>query len=270
MSEFILNNGMSLYYEDIGSGQPVLLIHGWTSSHEVFTEPVKLLAGKGRFISYDQRGHGGSKGANGEKATVDTLADDLDELIEGLILKDITLLGWSMGASTVLNYIGKFGCSRLKQVILCDMTPKKVNDDGWKLGLYQGKYTESDRMVDSAKDCKTMVGEYALHADPKLMHVPQQMLEIGLNNVLDQCDADIVMNLFNSMNEHDDRSCVDMITVPLTYFYSEPGTLYSPKLAKWYESRVKIPYKSVAFPDSTHLFISEFPKEFATELEKLL
>ena len=231
---------------------------------------MKLLSGKGRFISYDQRGHGGSKDANGEKATVDTLANDLNELIEGLSLKDITLLGWSMGASTVLNYIGAFGCSRLKQVILCDMTPKKVNDGKWNLGLYQGECTESDSRVDSTKDCKTMVVEYALRADPKLKHVPEQMLEVGLKKVLDQCDAGVAMNLFNSMNEHDDRSCVDMITVPLTYFYSEPGTLYSPKLAEWYGSRVKVPYKSVAFPDSTHLFISEYPKAFAAELEKLL
>ena len=124
--------------------------------------------------------------------------------------------------------------------------------------------------MDRTKDCKTMVGEYALRADPKLKQVPQQMLEVGLKEVLDHCDNGVVMDLFNSMNEHDDRSCVDKITVGLTYFYSEPGTLYSPKLAEWYGSRVRAPYRSVAFPNSTHLFISEYPKEFAAELEKLL
>lgn len=74
MSYFTLKNGMELYYEESGSGQPVILMHGWISSHEIYSEPVEMMKDKARFIIYDHRGHGGSKGANKESVTMETLA----------------------------------------------------------------------------------------------------------------------------------------------------------------------------------------------------
>lgn len=270
MSEFQLHSGSKLYYEDTGSGHTVVMLHGWTSSHEIFTKPVKLLGDSWRLIRYDQRGHGGSRGLSGEPVTVDLLADDLNELLMGLSLTNITLLGWSMGASTVLTYIEKYGCDRLKQVVLCDMTPKKINDDTWKLGLYKGAYTAADSRMDLQKKCDVLFKEYALHTDPKLKNVPGLLLNAGLRKKMKGFDDAAVMSLFASMNEQDLRSNVAKITVPLTYFYSEPGSLYTPALAAWYGEQVNVPYKAVAFPNSTHLFISEYPEAFAAELKKLL
>ena len=152
MSYFKLKNGEKLYYEDIGSGKDtVVMLHGWTSSHYVYTEPVERLKENARCIIYDHRGHGGSKSANKEKATMETLARDLNELITGLNLKNITLVGWSMGACAVLNYVKLFGCNALRQIVLCDMTPKLINDDSWKLGLYKGQYTQHDKELDEKK-----------------------------------------------------------------------------------------------------------------------
>jgi pimeloyl-ACP methyl ester carboxylesterase len=66
MSYFTLKNGEKLYYEDKGSGPDTLIMmHGWTSSHEVYEKPVELLQDKARCIIYDHRGHKGSKDANG-------------------------------------------------------------------------------------------------------------------------------------------------------------------------------------------------------------
>ena len=152
MSEFTLKNGMKLYYQDFGSGQPVILMHGWTSSHKIYSEPVKRLNKKARCIIYDHRGHGGSRDADQETVTMETLASDLNELIEGLSLSKVTLVGWSMGAGTAMTYIRNFGCSALRHVVLCDMTPRQINDTEWKLGLYQGKYTKED-MEELIEEC---------------------------------------------------------------------------------------------------------------------
>ena len=142
MSFFTLQNGEKLYYEITGEGEhTVLMLHGWTSTHEVFEPVLPAICEKARCITYDQRGHGNSKDANREHVTMDTLASDLDELIRGLDLHDITLLGWSMGAGVCLNYMSVYGCDALREVVLCDMTPMQLNDENWKLGLYQGKYT---------------------------------------------------------------------------------------------------------------------------------
>lgn len=270
MSEFILKNGMKLYYEDHGSGQPVILMHGWTSSHKIYSEPVKYLRKKARCIIYDHRGHGGSKKADQETVTMETLASDLNELIKGLSLSQVTLVGWSMGAGTAMTYIRDFGCSALRQVVLCDMTPKQINDAEWKLGLYQGKYTKEDMERNTKKDFLYLYQLFAIGAVPELKNIPDFLLKYLLKKRLRPCNETILKSLSDSMKIQDNRDVIDKISVPLTYFYAVPGSLFSPELADWYQQQLKVPFKAVAFPDSTHMFISEHPKQFAKELEKLL
>ena len=267
MSEFKLKNGMKLYYEDSGSGQPVIMMHGWTSSHDIYSAPVGMLKDKARFIIYDHRGHGGSKE---EEVTMETLASDLNEIIEGLSLSGVTLVGWSMGSGVAMNYINLYGCSALKQVVLCDMTPKQLNDNEWKLGLYQGRYTAEDMNRDAGKDFLHLYQEFAAGAIPKLRKIPGFLLRPKLKERLVNCDESVLRSLSKSMKSQDNRDVVGKITVPLTYFYAVPGSLFSPELADWYGKNANVPFNAVAFPESTHMFISEHPGKFAEELAKLL
>ena len=270
MSEFKLKSGMKLYYEDSGSGQPVIMMHGWTSSHEIYSEPAALLKDKARCIIYDHRGHGGSKDANKENVTMETLASDLHEIIEGLALSDVTLVGWSMGSGVAMNYIRLYGCSALKQVVLCDMTPKQLNDSEWKLGLYQGKYTAQEMQKDAGKKFLPLYQEFAVGAIPRLRKIQGFLLRMILKKRLVNCDESVLRSLSASMKAQDNRDVIEKITVPLTYFYAVPGSLFSPELAEWYQTHANVPFKAVAFPESTHMFISEHPEQFAKELGKLL
>ena len=271
MSYFTLKNGEKLYYEDKGSGADTLIMmHGWTSSHEVYEKPVELLQDKARCIIYDHRGHKGSKDANGGSPDMKTLASDLNELIEGLSLSDVTLLGWSMGAGVALNYVRFYGCGALKRLVLCDMTPKQLNDDEWKLGLYQGNYTKEDMERESRKSFYAQYKKFCIGAIPRLAKIPGFLLRKPLKKTLSACDESVLKSLALSMTVQDNRSAVDKITVPLTYFYAYPGSLFSPDLADWYKEHVSVPFNAVRFPDSTHMFISEHPDEFAAEVAKLL
>ena len=271
MSYFTLKNGEKLYYEDTGSGSDTLvMMHGWTSSHEIYVAPVETLKNKARCIIYDHRGHGGSKGANHEKATMETLASDLNELINGLSLDNITLLGWSMGAGVALTYVRLYGCSALKQLVLCDMTPKQLNDQDWSLGLYQGTYTRQDIEKDSGKDFYSLYKAFAIGAIPKLAKVPGFLLKRPLKKKLAECDEGVLKSLSASMKAQDNRENVGLISVPLTYFYADPGSLFSPKLADWYKEHVNVPYKAVRFKDSDHMLVSNFPEKFAEEVGALL
>ena len=270
MSEFTLQNGMKLYYQDFGIGQPVILMHGWTSSHKIYSKPVKYLQKKARCIIYDHRGHGGSKDADQETVTMETLASDLNELIEGLSLSQVTLVGWSMGAGVAMTYIRDFGCSALRQVVICDMTPKQINDTEWKLGLYRGRYTKEDMKRNDKKGFLCLYQLFAVGAVPKAKRVPGILMRYLLKKRLKLCNETVLRSLSDSMKAQDNRDVIGKITVPFTYFYAVPGSLFSPKLANWYRQQVKVPFKSVAFPESTHMFISEHPDKFARELEKLL
>ncbi len=178
---------------------------------------------------------------------METLASDLQEIIEGLSLSNITLLGWSMGAGVVLNYVRLYGCDALKQIILCDMTPKQINDDEWKLGLYQGRYTKEDMDRDAGKEFYTLYKEFAKGAIPKLKKLPGFILKKPLMQKLAECDEAVLRSLSKSMKTQDNRSAVEQITVPVTYFYADPGSLFSPELADWYREHVMTDYNAVIF-----------------------
>ena len=285
MSFFTLKNGEKLYYEDKGSGpETLVMMHGWTSSHEIYEGPVETLQKQARCIIYDHRGHGGSKDAgsgskaagSGSKATgsgnptMETLAEDLNDLIRGLSLSNITLLGWSMGAGVIFNYVRLFGCDSLKQIVLCDMTPKQLNDEDWKLGLYQGKYTKEDMERDANKEFYPLYKEFAIGAIPRLAKVPGFLLRKPLKKILDKCDESTLKSLAVSMKMQDNRPVVSQITVPVTYFYADPGSLFSPALADWYKEQVVTPFRAVRFPESTHMLISDYPEKFAEEVGKVL
>ena len=271
MSYFTLKNGEQLYYEDTGSGdQTIVMLHGWTSNHEVFAPAIPQISRKARCITYDHRGHGNSRNANREKVTMDTLAGDLNELICGLKLHDITLLGWSMGSGVVMNYTSLYGCSALRQAVLCDMTPKQMNDQDWKLGLYQGKYTKEDMRKEAGKDFYSLYKQFVIGAVPKYGKVPGFLLKRPLKEILSKCDEGVLKSLSASMKEKDFRECVEKITVPLTYFYAVPGSLFSPDLAVWYKEHVHTPFSAVPFENSTHMLVSEHPEQFAQEVIKVL
>ncbi len=271
MSYFTLKDGERLYYEDKGRGpDTIIMMHGWTSSHDIYLKPVETLREQARCIIYDHRGHGGSKAANKGAPTMETLASDLNEIITGLSLSNITLLGWSMGAGVVFNYVRLYGCGALKQIILCDMTPKQLNDEEWKLGLYQGNYTKEDMERDTGKDFYSLYKEFAVAAVPKLKKIPGFLLKKPLKEKLDNCDESVLKSLAVSMKLQDNRPIVGQITVPLSYFYADPGSLFSPELAEWYREHVRTTYKSVRFPECTHMLVTDYPEKFTEEVSKVL
>ncbi len=270
MSYLTLKSGMKLYYEDVGEGAAVVMMHGWTSNRSVYDQPVELLKSKARCITYDHRGHGKSREANSGHPDMNALAGDLHELIVTLSLTDITLVGWSMGAGVAMAYIKRYGCAALRQIVLCDMTPKQLNDENWHLGLYKGKFTKEDMLVSDKKDFLSQYRSFAVGAKPSIEKLPAFVLNYILKKRLMFCDENVLKSLSLSMKSQDYRDVMKQITVPCTYFYAVPGSLFSPELAKWYEEHISAPFHAVAFPDSTHLLIDEYPEKFAAEIEKLL
>ncbi|HEV2442311.1 MAG TPA: alpha/beta hydrolase [Steroidobacteraceae bacterium] len=109
---------IELYYEDHGSGWPVVLIHGWPLSGASWEkQTAALLAAGHRVITYDRRGFGrSSKPAVGYD--YDTFAADLDAVLSALNLTDVSLVGFSMGTGEVTRYIGRNGTKRVRKAVL--------------------------------------------------------------------------------------------------------------------------------------------------------
>lgn len=114
---------IELYYEDHGSGKPVVLSHGWPLNGASWEKQVAALLAAGyRVITYDRRGFGqSSKPSRGYD--YDTFAKDLHQLVTKLDLNDFALVGFSMGGGEVARYIGKYGTERVGQAVIIAGVP---------------------------------------------------------------------------------------------------------------------------------------------------
>jgi non-heme chloroperoxidase len=143
---------IDLYYEDHGSGQPVVLIHGYPLSGASWEKQVPVLLNAGhRVITYDRRGFGKSSQPT-TGYNYDTFAEDLHKLITHLELREFALVGFSMGGGEVARYMGKYGSKGLSKAVIISGVPPFLlktpdNPEGVDGSVFEGiqKAVAADR-----------------------------------------------------------------------------------------------------------------------------
>ncbi|MBM0259189.1 alpha/beta fold hydrolase [Micromonospora sp. 4G55] len=157
------NSGpIDLYYEDHGSGQPVVLIHGYPFNGATWEKQTIALLNAGyRVITYDRRGFG----ASAQPATgydYDTFTADLDVLMTELDLRDAVLVGHSMGTGEVTRYLGRYGSQRVSRAaLLAPLAPYLMktadNPEGVDRQVFDGfrMAVRADRFAYLTEFCKT-------------------------------------------------------------------------------------------------------------------
>jgi non-heme chloroperoxidase len=147
------NSGnIDLYYEDHGSGHPVVLIHGYPLSGASWEKQVPVLLDAGhRVITYDRRGFGKSSQPT-TGYNYDTFAEDLHQLVTQLKLRDFTLVGFSMGGGEVARYFGKYGSKNVSGAVIISGVPPFLlktpdNSEGVDGSIFEGiqKAVAADR-----------------------------------------------------------------------------------------------------------------------------
>lgn len=134
---------VELYYEDHGSGSPVVLIHGWPLSGASWEkQTAALLASGHRVITYDRRGFGRSSRPS-VGYDYETFAADLDVVLTTLALGNVDLVGFSMGTGEVTRYLARFGADRVRKAVLIGtLGPYLVkaadNPDGVDASVFEG------------------------------------------------------------------------------------------------------------------------------------
>src|ERR1035437_5395923 len=139
---------IELYYEDHGSGTPIVLIHGYPLSGASWEKQVPALLNAGhRVITYDRRGFGrASHPTTGYNC--DTFAEDLHKLVTELKLKEFALAGFSMGGGEVARYIGKYGSKDVsKAVIIGGVTPYLIKTSDNPEGVDDSVFTGIEKAV---------------------------------------------------------------------------------------------------------------------------
>jgi non-heme chloroperoxidase len=134
---------IDLYYEDHGSGQPVVLIHGFPLSAAAWEKQVAALLPAGyRTIAYDRRGFGHSS-RPGVGYDYDTFAADLNSIMNELDLRDAVLVGHSMGTGEVTRYLSRYGSARVSRAVMISAIPPFLlktpdNPDGVDKSVFDG------------------------------------------------------------------------------------------------------------------------------------
>jgi non-heme chloroperoxidase len=143
MNRITTKDGTSIFYKDWGTGPTVVFSHGWPLNADAWDAQMLFLGQQGyRVVAHDRRGHGRSEQTwTGNE--YDTFADDLAELLEKLDLKDVTLVGHSMGGGEVTRYIGRHGNKSVKNVVIIGGIPPVMlksdkNPGGLPMSVFDG------------------------------------------------------------------------------------------------------------------------------------
>ncbi|MFC6095595.1 alpha/beta fold hydrolase [Flavobacterium qiangtangense] len=153
MSFIKINQGTSqevkIFYLDIGQGKPVVFISGWPSSSQMWESQLDVLPKNNlRCIAYDRRGFGKSD-KPWESYDYDTLASDLGELLKQLDLRDVTLVGFSMGGGEVARYLSKFNDEGrvTKAILVSTVLPFLLKTDDNPDGLPQEMFDKMEEQI---------------------------------------------------------------------------------------------------------------------------
>lgn len=277
--ELNLIDGTLLPYRVSGKGEPVIFIHGLFGKSEDYKEVIQEVSKNYCCISFDMRGHGNSKAEAG--FSVAQFAKDLRALIDFLALTNPVLVGYSTGALTIFSYLEQFGCENIKKVIFVDITPKIINDDGWSLGLYRGEY----KAQDFQNDLLTMDSNFLKFAsyftyrnmtkynEKSPYRTQASLLSKILARLLignDPKRRRMTKELWTEIAKSDFRKVLEEIHIPVAFFYANPGSLFSPDVAKYMQSKVKGNAIMVPFENASHALLFSHGKQFTKELMHFL
>ena len=141
-------DGVQLHVKDAGKGRPVVLIHGWPLTGDMWEyQSLALLEAGYRVITYDRRGFGQS-GHPLDGYNYDTFADDLAAVLDKLDIQGATLVGFSMGGGEVARYLSKYGTTRVaKAALISSVVPYLLKDDSNPDGVDQSVFEDIKKQI---------------------------------------------------------------------------------------------------------------------------
>jgi non-heme chloroperoxidase len=141
-------DGTNLHVKDTGAGTPVVLIHGWPLTGDMFEyQTLALLEAGHRVVTFDRRGFGQSGHPIGPY-DYDTFADDLAAILEARDIRGATLVGFSMGGGEIARYLSRHGSARVaKAVLVSSVVPYLLKDDSNKDGVDASVFAEMKQKI---------------------------------------------------------------------------------------------------------------------------
>jgi pimeloyl-ACP methyl ester carboxylesterase len=239
-NEFKSNDGITLRFITIGSGPPLLFIHGWSQSAAEWSKQIAEFSKTHRVISVDLRGHGESdKPEHGYR--ISRLAADVHDLVAHLDLEDLTLVGHSMGCSIIWCYLDLFSSNRVSKLVLIDQPASLTIKPGWseEEAKEMGAIFTPTAVYDLASTLLESDGEAAsagLLASMKTQEMPQEDFNwIVAQNL--KMPRRLAADLFISHALADWSDVISRITLP-TLAIGGQASLIAENVAPWIAAQI--------------------------------
>jgi pimeloyl-[acyl-carrier protein] methyl ester esterase len=251
-------------YADTGAGAPILLVHGWAANGGFFKDLAARLSESHRVLTLTLRGPPGSDQGQ-SPCTIETLADDIAHFAAALDLKNLTALGWSMGAMALWAAAPKLG-ARLAALIIEDMAPRLINDASWRHGL-AGGYAEADvaaTLGEIEADWPSHVSRFA----PRIFAPGAAPPELLAWTAIEMSKADPVAmaSYWQSMARQDFRPALARIAQPMLVIHGGDSQVY-PDGATEFIARAAPHAQRIVIPGAGHVPHLEAPDAFFNHVE---
>ena len=258
----------------LGDGPPLVLVHGVGCSHRDWLPVARRLARRHCVLAWDARGHGSCRPVLGS-ITLPRLACDLAEMLDHFGLERSVLVGHSMGALTLMQYLHSYGTQRVAAVALVDQSPRIVTDDDWRLGLFGGCSAAmlSGLIAGARQDlAETLLNEVGARGGAWLRRQLDVEAPLGrmLRKRLGRIDVRPLLDLAESMAQADFRVSLSRLDAPLLVVLGARSPHYAGvPLDAWYRDTVKHAQISI-YPHAGHSPHVSEPLRFVRELERFI
>lgn len=267
MPYFTSNDGVRLFYDTAGQGRPLVLIHGWTFSGRFFARNVCALAEKARVITVDLRGHGRSDKPN-HGYRISRLAADLRDLLLELDLRDVTLLGWSLGAPVIWSYLELFGRDRVRDIVVVQQSPRQYYTPDWKLG-HQSCYDAESLAMLQAQLTADPDGFDQKNLASCLLHEPSADELQFLLQEMAACPPPVRSALMADHTVHDWRDLLPCLDIPALVLVARKDSTFPWQGPAWVGEHMP-KAQIVFFEQSSHMLFHDEPEKFNAAIADFL
>lgn len=253
-------DGVPLYYESHGAGPCLVLIHAWGMGTAYWWQHnLEALAQGNRVVVLDLRGNGAS-GKTDEGHTLGQYARDVRFLVRELELEPVSLLGWSMGAMVVLEYVSQFGSAGLTSIAIVDQSPRDLPAPDWSFPFGSGLTPENvaglilDLRTARARRTREIIRGMFLTPPPE--NVVSEMYAAAAQTP-NQIAATTMLELINA----DLRAVVPTIDVPTLLLYGSHSQVFPGAIGEWMHAQIP-GSELIMFENSGHCPFWEEPDTF--------